>query len=76
MIFIVLYRYYDLTIHVHVAKNNPYVVCKPQTFFYLRAINSFFMPPTLKKLREHIGLGLSVQSVSLSVMREHSVRNR
>ena len=43
-----------------------------------------FMPPTLKKLRGHIDLGLSVQSVSLSVslsvsqsvMREHSVRNR
>ena len=47
-----------------------------------------FMPPTSKKLRGHIGLGLSVQSVSLlvsqsvslsvclSVMREHSVRNR
>ena len=46
------------------------------------------MPPTSKKLRGHIGLGLSVQSVSLSVsqsvslsvclsvMREHSVRNR
>ena len=43
------------------------------------------MPPTLKKLRGHIGLGLSVQcsvvsecsqSVSQSVMREHSVRNR
>ena len=26
-----------------------------------------FMPPTSKKLRGHIGLGLSVQSVSLSV---------
>ena len=49
---------------------------------------SVFMPPTSKKLRGHIGLGLSVQSVSLSVsqsvsqsvclsvMREHSVRNR
>ena len=39
-----------------------------------------FMPPTSKKLRGHIGLGLSVQSVSqpvcLSEMREHSVRNR
>ena len=38
------------------------------------------MPPTLKKLRGHIGLGLSVQSVSQSVsqsvMREHSFRNR
>ena len=38
------------------------------------------MPPTSTKLRGHIGLGLSVQSVSqsvcLSVMREHSVRNR
>ena len=40
------------------------------------------MPPTSKKLREHIGLGLSVQcsecvrAVSQSVMREHSVRNR
>ena len=40
-----------------------------------------FMPPTSKKLRGHIGLGLSVQSVpslsvSLSVMHEHSFRNR
>ena len=38
------------------------------------------MPPTSKKLRGHIGLGLSVQSVSQSVsqsvMHEHSVRNR
>ena len=35
----------------------------------------FFMPPTSKKLRGHIGLGLSVQSVSQSVsqsvMHEH-----
>ena len=36
------------------------------------------MPPTSKKLRGHIGLGLSVQcsecvqSVSQSVMREHA----
>ena len=48
---------------------------------------SVFMPPTSKKLRGHIGLGLSVQSViqsvslsvclsvCLSVMCEHSVRN-
>ena len=28
---------------------------------------SNFMPPTSKKLRGHIGLGLSVQSVSQSV---------
>ena len=31
-----------------------------------------FMPPTSKKLRGQIGMGLSVQSVSPSVMRENA----
>ena len=48
----------------------------PLSFLGASGVIFIFMPPTSKKLRGHIGLGLSVQSVSLYVIREHSVRNR
>ena len=56
------------------------LVRKPEDRFFWVAVNTtqdlfemrgvitiIFMPPTSKKLRGHIGLGLSVQSVCQSV---------
>ena len=45
----------------------PYIWVKYVVTVARQLCGIIFMPPTSKKLRGHIGLGLSVQSVSQSV---------
>ena len=45
-------------------KRSQYVSC---SLMFIQFSFTIIMPPTSKKLRGHIGLGLSVQSVSQSV---------